>query len=718
MTRRIRFELVLILFFAALWLGPLILEIDGFPFYRDAEYSDLLISHWPNAYFLRQSLHKWGQIPLWNPTILGGAPFAADPLSGLWYPPNWLSFVVPISMAFNVIFWLHLAWAGWGTWLLARAEGVGGIGGLMAALAFSGTSKFIAHIGLGHLGLVSAVSWTPWILVLINRSVDEFYSKRDGWFRWPALAGVALGALTLADPRWTLPAVIVSLVYGIYYTAYSHKHSGDSNTRYILRQILIAAVIFGISALAIAACLILPLFEFVQLSTRTNISITDQTQLQLPIAHILDLILPLITQPEWVAYIGVTVLALAIVALISRTPRSGFWAAIVVSAWILALGDQTPFFSLFTTIIPGADLLRVPARMLFLAAFGIAMLCGKGADWLLSDEQDDDHTIVKRVRLSTIGIAFAVLVLICGLWFYTGSLPTVLIGTGVFTLLIVIWILLRFRFHIPQKYRALVWLVLIAGDLLWVNTQILDVRSQDVLLRERMATAENIADAPQDGRIFSPSYSLPYQTAVQAGLEMVDGINPLQLVMVRNFVADAIGFSPEEYSVTLPPFPNADPNQPWDIEIDALKLGQLNVAYIISEYPVESIDVTLIEKDQGVYLYQNELARPRAWIQDSQDLSDPEWQAVDSIVWTPNQITIIVEGPGILVLSEVAYPGWKVAIDGTNVELHALDGLFRSVNLSPGVHEVVFCFQPRTVYLGSVITLITLLALIGIWIRR
>ena len=235
MTRRIRFELLLILLFAALWLGPLILEIDGFPFYRDAEYSDLLISHWPNAYFLRQSLHKWGQIPLWNPTILGGAPFAADPLSGLWYPPNWLSFVVPISLAFNVIFWLHLAWAGWGTWLLARVEGVGWLGGLMAAVAFSGTSKFIAHIGLGHLGLVSAVSWTPWLLVLIRRSVDEIYSKRDGWFRWAAMAGVALGALTLADPRWALPAVIVSLVYGIYHTAHSHKDYEDSHKNYFLQ---------------------------------------------------------------------------------------------------------------------------------------------------------------------------------------------------------------------------------------------------------------------------------------------------------------------------------------------------------------------------------------------------------------------------------------------------------------------------------------------------
>ena len=199
---------------------------------------------------------------------------------------------------------------------------------------------------------------------------------------------------------------------------------------------------------------------------------------------------------------------------------------------------------------------------------------------------------------------------------------------------------------------------------------------------------------------------------------MVDGINPLQLKEFRNFMADATGFSPEDYSVTLPPFPNGDPNQLWGIEIDSLKLGQLNVAYVLSEYPIESIDLTLIEIFQGVYVYQNELARPRAWIQNSRDLSNPKWQAIDSVMWTPNRITIKAKGPGTLVLSEIAYPGWKVTVDGAKAELHVVENIFRSVELSPGNHEVEFSFQPWTVYLGSGITLFTFLALIGIWMRR
>jgi hypothetical protein len=719
MTRSIhrrRFQILIMLLVAAIWLVPLITDVDGIPFWRGADYSDLLISHWPNAYFLRQSLREWGQIPLWNPTTLAGAPFAADPLSGLWYPLNWLIFVMPISFAFNVLFWLHLAWGGWGIWLLMRKEGVGWLGGMIAAVAFSGTPKFIAHIGLGHLGLVCAVSWTPWILCLAHRFVDEIYSGGRSWIRWGMMSGAALGLLTLADPRWTIPAGLLSLTYALYRAAFKQKMIETADKTHFIGRLLLALILYGISAIAIAACLLLPLFEYVHLSTREGISITDQTQLQIPISNMIGAILPLISQPEWVAYLGVTICSLAIVAWVTKAHGTGFWTAVVLGAWILALGDQTPLFSFFTTIVPGAGLLRVPARMLFLASFGIAMLCGKGVDSILKNEVES--TTVKSVRLSTIGIALAVLVLIFGLRILVGSFPSIFIGTGVVALLLILWIWLRFKFHIPQVYRALAWVILVMTDLLWVNAQLIEIRPQEGELNERIVLAEKVTSASEEGRIFSPSYSLPYQTAVQAGLEMVDGINPLQLRAFRNFMADAVNFPPVGYSVTLPPYPTGDPSQPWGVEIDAGKLGQLNVAYILSEYPVESIDLTLMENNQGVYLYQNELVQPRGWIQDALDLSSTTWRAIDSLTWSPNRITVQAEGPGTLVLSEIAYPGWKVTVDGTKAEWQAADNLLRAVVLSTGDHEVVFSFQPWTVYLGCGITLIFLLALVGVWMRR
>ena len=107
-------EPVLFLLAAALWLAPLWRDPAGFAFWRPAAFTDLLVSHYPNAELVRRSLTTWGQVPLWNPSILSGAPFAGDPLAGLDYPPYWLGVLLPAGLGFNLIFLIHLAWAGWG----------------------------------------------------------------------------------------------------------------------------------------------------------------------------------------------------------------------------------------------------------------------------------------------------------------------------------------------------------------------------------------------------------------------------------------------------------------------------------------------------------------------------------------------------------------------------------------------------------------------------
>ena len=122
------------LFVSSLYLGELVFHPDQLLVWRGAEYSDILISHWPNAFYFKESLNTWGQIPLWNSMILSGMPFAGDPLSGIWYPPNWLTLITPIQLAFNLLFWLHLAWTGWGMYHWMKALGVGTAGSLIAGL--------------------------------------------------------------------------------------------------------------------------------------------------------------------------------------------------------------------------------------------------------------------------------------------------------------------------------------------------------------------------------------------------------------------------------------------------------------------------------------------------------------------------------------------------------------------------------------------------------
>ena len=67
---------------------------------------------------------------------------------------------------------------------------------------------------------------------------------------------------------------------------------------------------------------------------------------------------------------------------------------------------------------------------------------------------------------------------------------------------------------------------------------------------------------------------------------------------------------------------------------------------------------------------------------------------------TPDRIAVQARGPGLLVLSEVDYPGWEVRIDGKSAHKEVVAGLLRGVRLSSGEHQVEFIFRPVSVYVG------------------
>jgi len=81
--------------------------------------------------------------------------------------------------------------------------------------------------------------------------------------------------------------------------------------------------------------------------------------------------------------------------------------------------------------------------------------------------------------------------------------------------------------------------------------------------------------------------------------------------------------------------------------------------------------------------------------------------AVDFEEYSANRIRLKVAAPrpGVLVLSEIYYPGWETEIDGRLAETLQVDYVLRGALLQPGRHEVVMRFRPATVRNGRVISL-------------
>ena len=60
-----------------------------------------------------------------------------------------------------------------------------------------------------------------------------------------------------------------------------------------------------------------------------------------------------------------------------------------------------------------------------------------------------------------------------------------------------------------------------------------------------------------------------------------------------------------------------------------------------------------------------------------------------------NRIEARVQGGGgLLIFSEVDYPGWRATVDGVIAPILLADGIFRALALGPGEHEIRFVYKP------------------------
>ena len=82
--------------------------------------------------------------------------------------------------------------------------------------------------------------------------------------------------------------------------------------------------------------------------------------------------------------------------------------------------------------------------------------------------------------------------------------------------------------------------------------------------------------------------------------------------------------------------------------------------------------------------------------------------------YEPNRLTYDVNSGkgGLLVFSEIYYPGWEAKVDGQPVELGRVDYILRALNVQPGKHQVELSFFPKSVNLTETIAYIAYVLLI------
>jgi hypothetical protein len=443
-------------------------------------------------------------------------------------------------------------------------------------------------------------------------------------------------------------------------------------------------------------------------------STSDQLAFSLPPLQLFGLIAPNFQgYAEWVVYPGAVIVIALLWTLISRSAlgRSKLWLGMLVISLMLALADAFPLYS-WLARLPGWDLLRVPSRFMIVFGFSACVIFAR----FISGEFSE---ITVRARfwgnLATFGISIFCWVIAGGTWLITGSVvfPYLwgALALSTATLLYMGW---QRAWLSSLAFRG-ACLMLVIIDLGAVSYSEFTYRGAETVLKEGAEAAAIINETSQKFRFYSPSYSIPQQTSTQMRLEAVNGIDPMQLRSLTEFLTPAVGINLASYSVTIPPFESGNiqgSNQ--DAQLDSKLLGQLNVKFVAADYAIQNHGLIEIKRVGPTYIYQNLNWMPRARVQKTSDDSQ-NWGIASILHYSPNQIDLKADGEGELVLSEMAYSGWQVWVDGTESAIQT-ENIFRSTRLATGTHEISFIFRPVSLTVGLSLAVVAWAWLANAWL--
>ena len=427
-----------------------------------------------------------------------------------------------------------------------------------------------------------------------------------------------------------------------------------------------------------------------------------------------------------------------------------FWTALAILALLLAFGGETFLYSLFYLLLPGFGLFRSQERVSLVFSLSLALLSGYGLHhFLVLIAQPAGRklagAVLNRLILALLaGLGGLALLLFFGSTQASaeqGRLMADMLGLVFFIGLLLggAWLWNAIWTHTPwQTGLALgLLLALVVFDLFTLHsrTNIQDRPPERQVLTTPIIQTLQAAEAEQPFRVDHSGYYMLGNYGCLFKVEDIAGASQLHLADYARFLAQV----PAERA--------------WEL---------LNVRYVVTwqaalNVPSEVVHHTTTRQGDEVYLHRLSGDAPRAWAvfqteivsadQILERLSQPDFdrqhialldapldpplagrpdgQAVVRFTpLSPERLSIEVDmpAPGLVVLSELDYPGWQAFLDGRRVPIRRADAILRAVEVPAGVHQIEMRFRPPSVYLGATVSVLTLVGILGytagVWGRR
>lgn len=372
-------------------------------------FRDIFNFSYPLARFVHDTVRQ-GQLPYWNPYYNWGQHVLSDPNAMFFYPSTLFIALLPVNFAFAMHFVFHFAWAGVGTYVLARRWGQRRDAALFAALFFAlsgplvSTGNFYNH--------AAAAAWIPWVFVAADRVLAARTARA-----WAVFALVVAVQFLAAEPiTW-----MVSFSLAVAYVASELWAERRLFTRQALR-FLAGFAMAGAAALAFSAVQLLPALELLRNSRRSlGISLEEATFWSLHPLQLLEFLVPDyfgspfppltkwkevlngVNVPYLVSlYVGFIPVFFALVAWTAGSNKSGasgpsadagkrrarFALGATVVLMLVAFGRFTPLFAVLFKILPVVRLVRYPVKLVVPSAMLLAISAGWGYEALREPAAD------------------------------------------------------------------------------------------------------------------------------------------------------------------------------------------------------------------------------------------------------------------------------------------------------------------------------------------
>ncbi|MGE5197775.1 MAG: hypothetical protein ACM3IL_04650 [Deltaproteobacteria bacterium] len=378
------------------------------------EYGDMFIAEYAHKSLTFSQLRA-GQFPLWNPYTFCGYPWFANPANQMSYPLNFIFLFLPVNVAINYSFMLHILIAGLGMYLFVASILKDKFPALISALVFMFSPVFFLRCFAGHLTVVHAYSWIPFIFF----TADLFLRKRKGIY--VLLTALFLGLQLLTGHSQTCFYTLLGIcLYFIFFSIADYRQNRDKRALFYRAKSL--AFILALAA-GIAAVKIIPNIELTRLSNR---SIPDPAFVgffSFPPSNFITYLLPEffgdgLNVPYWgsynlwemCGYVGILPLVLGITSVLCKRNRyTVFFSFLAVLGILGSLGSHTFLFKLFYYFLPGYNKFRGHSKFLILFFFSIAILSAYGVSWLLGKKEGQNQRLNRLVVILGYCTIFAVL---------------------------------------------------------------------------------------------------------------------------------------------------------------------------------------------------------------------------------------------------------------------------------------------------------------------